>query len=101
MQEVDNLLLLRLQSMPFKQISMFSCQTRLEEKGVGRLCCLKNSCAVPPSPAPRSLICAPSQLMGVVGVVVVIITAIPILTVGMLPMLGLCYYFANRYLQVN
>lgn len=41
------------------------------------------------------------QLMGVVGVVVVIATAIPILTVAMIPVLGLCYYYAQRYLQVS
>lgn len=39
--------------------------------------------------------------MGVVGVVVVIATAIPILTVAMIPVLGLCYYYAERYLQVS
>ena len=39
--------------------------------------------------------------MGVVGVVVVIATAIPILTVAMIPVLGLCYYYAERYLQVK
>lgn len=36
-----------------------------------------------------------------VGVVVVIATAIPVLTVAMIPVLGLCYYYSNRYLQVN
>lgn len=40
------------------------------------------------------------QLLGVVGVVVVISAAIPVLTVAMLPVLGLCFYYANRYLQV-
>lgn len=41
------------------------------------------------------------QLLGVVGVVVVISAAIPVLTVAMLPVLGLCFYYANRYLQVT
>ena len=41
------------------------------------------------------------QLLGVVGVVVVIAAAIPILTVAMIPILGLCYYYAERYLQVK
>ncbi|CAN0354496.1 unnamed protein product [Pylaiella littoralis] len=41
------------------------------------------------------------MLLGIVGVVVVISTAVPILTVFMLPVLGLCYYYANRYLQTS
>ena len=36
-----------------------------------------------------------------VGVVVVISVAIPVLTLAMIPVLGLCYYYANRYLQVR
>lgn len=41
------------------------------------------------------------QLLGVVGVVVVIATAIPMLTIAMIPVLALCYYYSNRYLQVH
>eukprot|EP00903_Cladosiphon_okamuranus_P011464 g10798.t1 len=41
------------------------------------------------------------MLLGVVGVVVVISVAIPVLTVAMIPVLGLCYYYANRYLQTS
>ncbi|CBJ26643.1 conserved unknown protein [Ectocarpus siliculosus] len=41
------------------------------------------------------------MLLGVVGVVVVIATAIPALTVAMIPVLGLCYYYSNRYLQTS
>ncbi|CAM9932010.1 unnamed protein product, partial [Hapterophycus canaliculatus] len=39
------------------------------------------------------------MLLGVVGVVVVIATAIPMLTIAMVPVLALCYYYSNRYLQ--
>ena len=72
------------------------------------------SCVIPPPPpgcpplspdVPLSVnflfSCYLFQLLGVVGVVVVIATAIPVLTVAMIPVLALCYYYANRYLQVN
>ncbi|CAM9318351.1 unnamed protein product, partial [Discosporangium mesarthrocarpum] len=40
-------------------------------------------------------------LLGVVGVVVVIAVAIPILTIALVPILALCYYFSYRYLQTS
>lgn len=55
----------------------------------------------PPLSADASVVFLSSQLLGVVGVVVVIATAIPILTLFMIPVLILTYYFANRYLQVR
>lgn len=39
--------------------------------------------------------------MSVVGVVVVIAAAVPIMLVGLIPMLAMCYYFSERYLQVG
>ncbi|KAG5181922.1 P-loop containing nucleoside triphosphate hydrolase protein [Tribonema minus] len=41
------------------------------------------------------------MLLGVVGVVAVIAVAIPVLTVAMLPVLLLCYWYGERYLQTS
>ncbi|CAM9817056.1 unnamed protein product, partial [Phaeothamnion confervicola] len=41
------------------------------------------------------------MLLSVLGVVAVIAAALPVLTVAMVPILGLCYYYAERYLQTS